>query len=1084
MHSVLASLLTLRPNQNDAVLTPIWSKLLGIGFGRYAREAIQTDSKIHEMLAEELIDQEQAIAFQKHNDVLLPVLVGEFVNGSFTHLMGGSTSDIVIASAGKAFAAIAKSCITDGMISQAYLGTEDGAASPLGDFLAVIDAALKDIRYRDALPGILDIAGRLFERLGGDNQDLIEDILQKLVVFRDNTAYHTSFPCKSQLENALVSAIRAMGYNKFVGVVPLNVEVGEPKRPYLLSMFVKCQSSGAPFGNHDIAYFGSDLVPLSSRLFERCADLISKGHEREGKLFETLGVQVWQLFSVVCASMPGDVGEGGWNGVAETLAVILKGGAVGTPDLRPIVCAGLRSLVEGYLKLEKEKEQYDEGVQMRIESGLEAIKSTSTGFMAMLCNNYTSPDLSVIEGLVAGIKSQKKGGDLTPAGLVASARNVVLQTVHEKENQKCELAIKAFLQIANQEAIDGYFMELVKSLLQSQVEEREKVAMVVDEEPAVVLQKQIRSYAIIDLLLLLLPSIATGSIEPIQLLYQVLIGQLGDSDVTLQKRTYKAINRVFEILSTSESVNLFPLLKDLCAKLVDEDITLKTGSGAKKARIELIGRIVDCVGVSTADVVDTEGDALLLEFVPVALGEVMLATKEASEKARTSAFETLAIMAKKMLKAGGGESKLNFGEFTMMIVAGLAGSTANMQSATISCLARLLFEFRNDMEDSLIAELVTTIVCMLQSPNREVIKAGLGFIKVVVICGAAPRDQLESIVVGILKHSRSHTSHFKAKVRHVFERLIRKFGYDEVEVYVPEADRKLVVNIKKRKERAKRKKIEGKEAEKKKEDGNEEERGHQKSFEEVLASDESDLGSDGEDVAGSEDEGSKEKKSGMKTQIREDEGEDILDFLDAGIVAKVSSGNTLRYKQKAEVSGPDEFKFNAKGRLIIHDADAERKAEKMAARFKQKKDPGLSAEGGLFMEAMKSETMLERTPGGKMKFANKRKRGDDEEMEVVEEDEGDIKAASDRRLGAAKDKAMNKMLGREFRAKNARGDVKKGDVDPYAYIPLNAKVGGSRGNGGEFKGILKHAQKGSKVESKEGKKFGGGVKKGNKRHRK
>jgi hypothetical protein len=119
------------------------------------------------------------------------------------------------------------------------------------------------------------------------------------------------------------------------------------------------------------------------------------------------------------------------------------------------VCAGLKSLVEGYIKLDAGKEEYDEFTRKQIETGLQAIGSTSTGFMAMLCNNYTAPDLGVIEKLVKGIvdhqKAKKGGADLSPAGLVASARNVVLQTVHEKENQKCELAIKAFLQIANQE---------------------------------------------------------------------------------------------------------------------------------------------------------------------------------------------------------------------------------------------------------------------------------------------------------------------------------------------------------------------------------------------------------------------------------------------------------------------------------------------------------------------------------------------------------------------------------------------------------------------------------------------------------
>lgn len=274
----------------------------------------------------------------------------------------------------------------------------------------------------------------------------------------------------------MVNAIKAMGFRKFVSVVPLNVESGDTKRPYLLSMFVKCQSAvpDSPFGSHDLAYFSSDLVPLSSRLFGRCATLCASGHDREGKLFETLGTQVWQLFDVICKSVPADVGDCEWTVIADQLAVILKAtggrcplpadmvasGAVSpntSPDLRPIVGAGLRSLVDSYMKLDSRKEEFDEFTQMKIGAGLEAIKSTSTGFMAMFCNNYTSPDLGVIEKLVKGIldhQKSKKGGsghDLSSAGLVASSRNVVLQTVHEKENQKTELAIKAFLQIANQE---------------------------------------------------------------------------------------------------------------------------------------------------------------------------------------------------------------------------------------------------------------------------------------------------------------------------------------------------------------------------------------------------------------------------------------------------------------------------------------------------------------------------------------------------------------------------------------------------------------------------------------------------------
>jgi ribosomal RNA-processing protein 12 len=173
------------------------------------------------------------------------------------------------------------------------------------------------------------------------------------------------------------------------------------------------------------------------------------------------------------------------------------------------------------------------------------------------------------------------------------------------------------------------------------------------------------------------------------------------------------------------------------------------------------------------------------------------------------------------------------------------------------------------MEDSLIDQLVTTILCMLQSPNREVIKAGLGFIKVVVICvqPSLLEHQLENLVVSILKHSRSHTSHFKAKVRHIFERLIRKNSYEAVDKFVPEEDKKLIVNIKKRKERAKKKMIQAKNEVTAPAEDESTTVSHQKSYEEVLASDESDLGTDNEEEAGeSEDDSRKDKKKVFGSQ--------------------------------------------------------------------------------------------------------------------------------------------------------------------------------------------------------------------------
>ena len=100
-----------------------------------------------------------------------------------------------------------------------------------------------------------------------------------------------------------------------------------------------------------------------------------------------------------------------------------------------------------------------------------------------------------------------------------------------------------------------------------------------------------------------------------------------------------------------------------------------------------------------------------------------------------------------------------------------------MQSASIASLSRLMFEFHENMGSNLVCELVDTILDFMVSKNREVVKSALGFIKVVIV--VVPQDlildKLEHLISSILTHSRNHKSHFKAKVRHIFERLGNSF---------------------------------------------------------------------------------------------------------------------------------------------------------------------------------------------------------------------------------------------------------------------------------------------------------------------
>lgn len=175
-----------------------------------------------------------------------------------------------------------------------------------------------------------------------------------------------------------------------------------------------------------------------------------------------------------------------------------------------------------------------------------------------------------------------------------------------------------------------------------------------------------------------------------------------------------------------------------------------------------------------------------------------------------------------------GEVDANVEEFITMVAAGLTGTTPHMISASINALTRLIFEFKgelcanrvrklrvDDISDATLNELIATNALFLQSKNREIVKSALGLVKLLTITLPAGLvvPHLNVLVPALLGWVHDHKNHFKQKTVHIFERMIRKFGFDEVYKHapVPEAgedagQRKVLDAIRKRKEKAKKKK--------------------------------------------------------------------------------------------------------------------------------------------------------------------------------------------------------------------------------------------------------------------------------------
>jgi ribosomal RNA-processing protein 12 len=162
------------------------------------------------------------------------------------------------------------------------------------------------------------------------------------------------------------------------------------------------------------------------------------------------------------------------------------------------------------------------------------------------------------------------------------------------------------------------------------------------------------------------------------------------------------------------------------------------------------------------------------------------------------------------------DTTATIGEYFLMVSAGLAGSSQHMISATIIALSRLLYEFKgtsntevadlDDLSSEVIADLISTMEVFLTSKSREIARSAIGFIKVALV--SLPKEvmesRLEKLVPNLMVWSHETKGHFRVKVKSLMERMIRRFGFDTIIQYTPEADHKLLVNIRKTKERKKK----------------------------------------------------------------------------------------------------------------------------------------------------------------------------------------------------------------------------------------------------------------------------------------
>ncbi|XP_053188669.1 RRP12-like protein [Scomber japonicus] len=455
--------------------------------------------------------------------------------------------------------------------------------------------------------------------------------------------------------------------------------------------------------------------------------------------------------------------------------------------------------------------------------------------------------------------------------------------------------------------------------------------------------------------------------------------------------------------------------------------TLKNASSpAKRPRLKCLINIVKRLGEEHKD------------FITALLPEVIICTKEVSVGARKNAYNLLVEIGNAFVRFCGNK-KDAMEQYLVLVYAGLTGSVT-MITCTILALTRLVFEYKDSIEVSTMEQLLHNVCLLLGARTREIVKAALGFIKVIlfIMDHKTLASHATVMMEGIGNIKDDVRRHFRTKLKNIFTKFIRKFGFELVKSMLPAEHHKVLANIRKAEARTKRRK----QVSEQQDDSESEEeapKAKNESIEDILADSDSDLSEDEGKAGNAQKKAGKQQKQKGRAWLKEGEEDDPLNFLDPKVSQRVLATNP-ELKRSAKVDHG--FKVTSDGRLIIREDEEEEDV----------KDKDMGEMNDILEEA-----------GVKSKKTQKRKFKDDnfdDDMDV--EPQLQYKAGGSgihRPLGGSRD------TGVDYKSKKGKGDVKKkGKLDPYAYIPLRKAQLNRRKRAklqGQFKGMVKGAQKGA-----------------------
>ncbi|KAK6944710.1 putative domain NUC173 [Dillenia turbinata] len=683
------------------------------------------------------------------------------VFNALTDVMALEHEEAIYAAA-EALKSLIRSCIDESLAKQGVdqirtNGMDVGRSGPtvVEKVCASIESLL-DYRYATVWDTSFQVVSTMFDTLGENSAYLLRSTLKSLAEMQKLP--DEDIPYRKQLHDCVGSALGAMGPETFLSLLPLKLEAEDPSEANIwLFPILRQYTVGAR-----LSFFTESILSMTGPIRQKSRKLESEGRIFSSRSTDGLIYSVWSLLPSFC-NYPSDTSES-----FKTLSRQLCRALREEPDLRGIICSSLQILVQQNKRL-----LAGENDISSVEASIPKQRAMSRYALQVATDNLTVLRASAKEIFSTlsetFLNSKNASGSLQPTiGEFASISDkAVVKRIFKTTMQK--------LLMATQESFKA---EKSGSSSSMQIDNSSS------ETSPILLRAKL-----FDLAVSFLPGLDP---EEINLLVVAIKPALEDDEGLVQKKAYKALSVILKDCHEFVLTKLDELLQLMIEMLPSCHFS------AKHHRL-------DCLYFLIVHMPKDESAQRKCDIISSFLTEIILALKEANKKTRNRAYDLLVQIGHAYGDEERGGKKEFLHQYFNMIAGGLAGETPHMISAAVKGLARLSYEF-SELISAAFNVLPSTFL-LLQRKNREITKANLGLLKVLVAKSQVDGLQmhLKSMVEGLLKWQDNTKNHFKAKVKLLLEMLIRKCGLEAVKAVMPEEHMKLLTNIRKIKERKERK---------------------------------------------------------------------------------------------------------------------------------------------------------------------------------------------------------------------------------------------------------------------------------------